>query len=124
MRVLMFLVFMSRVFMLMAVVLPVVLMVMHMCITCMGMLMGMLMKMLMRVYMSVLMQMDFIPMLVFMAVHVCMFMGVQMLMFMLPFHGLTSPLKNRSFCASRVLATQIPIPYPLHLERRFAGKAA
>jgi hypothetical protein len=74
---------MSGVLMIMRTVLPGVLMFVHPGIARMGMLMGMFMG----VGVGVLMQMDFIPMPVLMAVHVGMLMGVQMLMFVLAFHG-------------------------------------
>ena len=77
--------------MIMRTVLPGVLMLVHLGIARMGMLMGMFMEMLMEMLMSVgvgvLMEMDFVPMPVLMAVHVGMLMGVQMLMFVLAFHG-------------------------------------
>ena len=78
---------MSGVLMIMRTVLPGVLMLVHLGIARMGMLMGMFMEMLMSVGVGVLMQMDFVPMPVLMAVHVGMLMGVQMLMFVLAFHG-------------------------------------
>ncbi len=82
----MFFVIMSQVFMLMRPVLAGVLMVMHMGVTGMGVLMGMFMNMLVRVGVRMLMQVDFIPMPVLMAVYVRVFMGVQMHVFVFALH--------------------------------------
>jgi hypothetical protein len=111
MGVVMFLVLMSRVFVLMAAVLPGVLMVMHMGITDMGVLMGVFMEVLMRMGMFMLVKMNHLlvnmlmgvfgvpmlvcvrfltvdmPVTVFMAVDMGMSVGVQMLVFVLSFHG-------------------------------------
>ncbi|MEW6386006.1 MAG: hypothetical protein AB1491_00595 [Thermodesulfobacteriota bacterium] len=53
----------------------------------MAMLVGVLVQMLVGVRMGVLMQVDFVSMPVLMTVDVRVFMGVQMLMFVLAFHG-------------------------------------
>lgn len=108
---------MREVLMLMRTVLPGVLMLVHLGIVRMGMLMGMFMEMLMSVGVGVLMQMDFLPMPVLMAMHVGMLMGVQVLMFVLAFHGCLPLLEKNLFNRS-------PIPYRLHLPPRFAGNAA
>ena len=92
----MFLVFMRRVFVLMAAVLPGVLMVMYMGITGMGMLMGMLMNMLMFMRVLMLMRMFFLTVDMLMAVHVRMFVGMQMFVFVLAFHKASS-CKNPLF---------------------------
>jgi hypothetical protein len=87
MGVYVFFVIMSQVFVLMRPVLAGMLMVMHMGVTGMGVLMGMFMDMLVRVGVRMLMQVNFIPMPVLMAVYVRVFMGVQMHVFVFALHG-------------------------------------
>jgi hypothetical protein len=141
MGVVMFLVFMSRVFVLMAAMLPGMLMVMYMCITGMVMLMRMFMKMLMRMDMFMLVEMNHLlvnmlmgvfgvpmfvgvsltmdmPMAVLMAVDMGMLMRMQMLVFVLAFHG-DLPGKNLFFSwiffhleEPEVLSSQISNTFP------------
>ena len=76
MGVFMLLVFMRRVLMFMRTMLPGMIMVMHMRVHGMGMLMGMLVQVFVYVGVPMLMRVDFVPVRMFMAVRVRMFMGV------------------------------------------------
>jgi len=79
--------FMGRMLVLVTAVFPGMDMVMHVGIRPMGMFMGMLVQMLVGVHVLVLMQVDFVPVPMLMAVHMGMVMGVQMLMFVFALHG-------------------------------------
>lgn len=87
MRMVVFLFFMGRVHMLMGTMFPGVFVIMHMDIR--GMLVGvrMLVDVLMRVGVRVLMGVHHISMLVLMVVIVGVFVGMQVLVFVLAFHG-------------------------------------
>jgi hypothetical protein len=98
MRMIVFLFFMSRMHMLMGTMFPGVFVIMHMDVP--GMFVGvrMLVDVLMRVDVRVLMRVHRISMPVLMVVLVGVFVGMQMLVFVLAFHGRYLPGFSSEHC--------------------------